>query len=852
MSLRKQIFFILISTALAVIIIGFVSSRQKKEFISDEIDDFQQSQLAYVHQVSEKVQMTFAKLYDDLYSLSQMVDVQFMKKNTCMLNMIRAYTMNRKLIRGIYRVDVERQVRYSYPLQDNPVAGEQLDRIFETCRLTGKSLFRVVSQRNDGTDFLVIALPVYTVQGKIHLNPSNKFSGIIFFVTTLDDIQQYFFSTATFGKGGYPWAITEDTLLVSTHNTLHRGKKFADFLPEELSGAESSGILAIIDKMKNGESGTGEYFYTLHDNAREDYTKLAAYTPLYLPDQRWAIGISNLLEEVVAPLDQALQMQTLYTACLLLLIIAMATTAVFLIRRNHTAQMNRLIAKEKENQLIRKEWQYTFDTIDSMIVLLDGKMNIIRANKATGAMCNIPMDDLPGTPLMALLFDEDEDVPGNPISPAGSTGEAHTQKIRSSKLNKVLLFTALPMHESSGNLVKVIIYAKDITEMEEIQSQLNRAQKMESIGLMAGGVAHDLNNILSGIVGYPELILLQLSKDSELRQPLMAIQESGTRASEVVSDLLTVARGIAAEKVSADLNILITEYLDSPEYRKLTTLHPNITWETGLDSELLYISCSQVHIKKCIMNLMTNAAEAVSGKGRVIISTRNQYIDEPISDNQYMEEGEYVVLCVSDTGSGIPEKDIDRIFEPFYTKKVMGTSGTGLGLTIIWNTVQDHGGGVLVTSDDRGTSFELFFPSTREELFINIDSISKKELQSHGERILVVDDEPQQLDIATRMLTSLGYHVDSVSSGEEAIEYLQKNAVDVVMLDMIMGTGMNGRQTYEQIVKIYPDQKAVITSGFSKNEEVQKAQSLGAGKFVKKPYIMKQIGQAVKQVLHGE
>ena len=368
---------------------------------------------------------------------------------------------------------------------------------------------------------------------------------------------------------------------------------------------------------------------------------------------------------------------------------------------------------------------------------------------------------------------------------------------------------------------------------------------MEAIGLMAGGVAHDLNNILSGVISYPELLLMRLPKESELRKPLEAIQQSGQQAAAVVDDLLTVARGVASAKITANLNSLISEYLDSLEYKKLKSLHANVKWTTELDPQLENISCSTVHIKKCIMNLTINAAEAIDDRGSIIISSRNQSVDEATAGKHGLKTADYAVLSITDTGSGIAKQDIDHIFEPFYTKKVMGKSGTGLGLAVVWNTVQDHNGGVIVHSSSKGTTCELYFPICRKESALPSESSGEADLRGNGEKILVVDDQQQQRDIAGKLLTSLGYQIHSVNSGEQAIEFLKENHVDLVLLDMLMEPGINGRKTYEEIIKIHPGQKAVIASGFSDNEEVRKTRELGARQFIKKPYSREQLGLAI-------
>jgi len=409
---------------------------------------------------------------------------------------------------------------------------------------------------------------------------------------------------------------------------------------------------------------------------------------------------------------------------------------------------------------------------------------------------------------------------------------------------KVIHFRPVTM-ESGDQLV---IY-EDVTETERLEEQLRRAQKMEALGLLAGGVAHDLNNILSGIVSYPELILMDLPENSPLRKPMKTIHESGMRAAGVVSDLLTIARGVATGKEALNLNTIVSEYMGSPEYQKLKETHSLVNFRTDLDSHLLNMRGSSMHLKKTLMNLVTNASEAIEGGGTVTISTFNRYLDEPLKGHDDVRTGEYVVLSVSDDGRGISSKDMERIFEPFYTKKVMGRSGTGLGLAVVWNTVQDHNGYINVKTSEKGTVFELYFPVTRKEIAAAKEPVDLKDYMGHGEKILVVDDEESQREIAIGILTKLGYHAEAVSSGEEAIEYVRTNPVDLIVLDMVMPKGINGRETYKEIIKVRPGQKAVIASGYAKTEEVSAAQNIGAGKYIKKPYTLEKIGVAVKEEL---
>jgi CheY-like chemotaxis protein len=252
------------------------------------------------------------------------------------------------------------------------------------------------------------------------------------------------------------------------------------------------------------------------------------------------------------------------------------------------------------------------------------------------------------------------------------------------------------------------------------------------------------------------------------------------------------------------------------------------------------------------MNLLSNAAESISGLGEVSIRTENRYVDRPIHGYDTTQEGEYAVLAVSDTGLGISPADIERIFEPFYTKKVMGRSGTGLGLAVVWGTVKDHDGYIDVQSTEgKGSVFTLYFPVTREDLTKAEQVVPQSAYLGRGERILVVDDVEGQRLLASAMLEGLGYKVASVASGEEAIEFVKKQPVDVLILDMIMDPGIDGLETYRRILEIRKDQKAIIVSGFSETDRVHVAQSLGAGAYVRKPYVIEKLGLAVKKELEG-
>jgi len=411
--------------------------------------------------------------------------------------------------------------------------------------------------------------------------------------------------------------------------------------------------------------------------------------------------------------------------------------------------------------------------------------------------------------------------------------------------------SAVAIRDERGNIKFYDGVIEDITKRKKLENQLRQAQKLEAVGTLAGGVAHDLNNILSGIVGYPDLILMDLPGDSPLREPIKTIQNSGKKAAAVVQDLLTLARrGVTVSEV-INLNQIVSSYIDSPECLKLKSFHPNVEIKTQLDPALLNLMGSPVHLSKTVMNLVSNAAEAMPEGGQILIQTQNHYCDLPLPGNENFQEGDHIVLSISDTGIGIEPKEINRIFEPFYTKKVMGRSGTGLGMAVVWGTIKDHNGYIDVESlPGKGTTFKITFPATCEQLAIMGKEVCIENYRGNGEKILVVDDVPEQREVVSKILSSLGYEVNMVTSGEEAVEFMSVNSADLILLDMIMNTGkLDGLETYREITRIHPEQKAIITSGFSETKRVKKAQMLGAGQYVRKPYTLEKIGMAIKKEL---
>lgn len=513
--------------------------------------------------------------------------------------------------------------------------------------------------------------------------------------------------------------------------------------------------------------------------------------------------------------------------------------------------------KHSLDELRRSEERYRllFDNLHDALFLIDKAGKIIEHNPRVLEMSGYTTDELSGISFFDLITSEDRVLVAEKlnafISPDHHLIQTSLISHDGRTLNVELSSRLTPVPGS--DLIQIIV--RDITEQKLAQKErarltekLQRSKRMEAIGLLAGGVAHDLNNILSGIVNYPELMLLSLNEDHELVPHVRAIHTAGLRAAQVVDDLLTIARGAATLKEVHDLHTIVLEYILSPECMVLKSRYPEIVLQTQLQAKNTSIRCSTIHIKKILMNLVNNAMEAMSDRGTVLLRTMEgaQVGREMAAPDETSVP--FVILQIIDDGPGIAENDLEHIFEPFYTRKVMGRSGTGLGLTVVWNTMEDHGGEVQVESSTEGTTFSLLFPisaSPPAELTIT----DTTEQRGQGESILIVDDEPQNLDIALQILSALGYRCWGTSSGEEAIELLRTQDIDLVVLDMIMGHGLNGRETFEEIVTFKPTQKAVIATGYSDSDEVDRALQLGVRGIIKKPFTTHQLSVILRAAL---
>ncbi len=613
----------------------------------------------------------------------------------------------------------------------------------------------------------------------------------------------------------------------------------------------------VFDQFNNSASAFGETF-EFHDMNKEKQSWIGLKMPV--GNTPFYILRLNTSSNVVGKLNP---LSLLITMGLIAFVLLAGAAYTFILHM----QAKKTI-KESERRLSE-----IIDFLPDATFAIDREGKVITWNRTIEEMTGIRAESMLGNgnyeyslpfygtrrPIMIdLVFETDEEIAKKYrlIEKKGTVLFAEAEvPIKDQSL--MLSGKAGPLYDNMGNVVGAIESIRDITErkiMEEekrsLQERLQRAEKMEALGTLAGGVAHDLNNVLGVVVGYTELLLNSMDESSQIKPRLEKIMKGGERAAAIVQDLLTLARrGVPGREV-LNLNRIIADSQQSPEFENLCSYNSSLKIKTDLEQDLLNIAGSPVHIGKTLFNLVSNASESMTNGGIVTIKTTNQYLDKPVQGYDEVKEGDYVVLSVSDTGNGISPVDLKRIFEPFYTKKVMGRSGTGLGLAVVWGTVKDHNGYINVESEEgKGSTFTIYFPVTRENITSKSTTTAISQYMGKGESILVVDDVKEQRDLAAEMLRNLNYSVASVASGEEAVTYLKEHAVNLIVLDMIMEPGMDGLDTYRKILEIHSQQKAIIVSGFSETDRVEAAHVLGAGAYVKKPYIIEKLGLAIRKEL---
>jgi len=428
--------------------------------------------------------------------------------------------------------------------------------------------------------------------------------------------------------------------------------------------------------------------------------------------------------------------------------------------------------------------------------------------------------------------------------------------------------TKVPIRDEKNNIIGLVGVSRDITdrmhaeeELKTAETQFDRVRRLEATSLFAGQIAHDFNNLLVPLLIYPRIIRKDLKEGTRAFEDLELIENTARQIADINQDLLALSRRGNVQQEVLSINSMVEEIVET--FRKNIT-PKKIEIDCIASAKLPNVLFGGPQLTRVLQNLCQNAIEAMGDEGHLIVKTDNIYLDRPVGKYVRVNSGEYARITVSDNGCGIPDNIKDRIFDPFFTTKVGAKErGSGLGLSVVYGIVTDHKGYIDMESTvGIGTTFSLYFPVCRSEILKE----TGLEVSGGTEKILIVDDDPFQIEAFSRILEELGYKVTGVHSGEEAVRLfencaLEKEAAkngqrsegcnfpDLVILDMVMRDGVDGTETYKRIKKINPSQKVITVSGYREHQQVTAVQALGAGQHLCKPVTFESVAQAVRQEL---
>jgi len=497
---------------------------------------------------------------------------------------------------------------------------------------------------------------------------------------------------------------------------------------------------------------------------------------------------------------------------------------------------------EAQREQLGKRLEATLDSMSDAFLLLDHDWNFVYLNREAERLVRSEPGELLGRNLWEA-FPEYRDSPAYArYHHAVETGEPQRFEIFFEPLDNWFAVSAFPVPEG------LAVYFTVTTETRQLQEQLQRAQRLESVGQLTGGMAHDFNNLLTVILGNAELLRESLGEHQELVPVAGMIEQAAQRGAELTRRLLAFARRQPLEPEAVDVNRLIAD-LERLLHR---TLGEHVEIEVSRGASLWPAMIDRGQFESALINLAINARDAMPGGGKLTIETANVRIDDEYQrSHANVEAGQYVLVAVSDTGTGIAAEDIDKVFEPFFTTKQKG-GGTGLGLSMVYGFIKQSRGHIRIYSEPgEGTTIRLYLPRA----YSGVDTKPIEKVGAHpggSEAVLVVEDDPDVRAFAEAVLQRFGYRVSAAAGGHQALELLEQGMdCDLLFTDVVMPGGMGGRELADAATRLRPGLKVLYTSGYTENAIVHQGRLDPGVNLLSKPYRRDQLARRVRQVLES-
>ena len=498
----------------------------------------------------------------------------------------------------------------------------------------------------------------------------------------------------------------------------------------------------------------------------------------------------------------------------------------------------------------KERLKVTLKSIGDAVISTDTKGKIVLMNKVAEELTGWNADDAVGKPLndvFHIINEETGEVCENPVEKVIKTGfivglANGSILISKDGTRRYIADSGAPVRDNDGNIIGVVLVFRDITEKLRTEKELQKINRLQSLGVFAGGIAHDFNNILTAFLLNVSHAKLLSEGNEKIVEILTDAEKATMRAQSLTQKLLTFSRGGAPIKETIDVSKIIK---DAAEF---VLAGSNVRCNFSISDDLWLVDADEGQIAQVIQNIVINADQSMPEGGLMDISAENIIVGE--DEHPVIKPGKYIKITIKDNGIGIPKEYIGRIFDPYFTTK---QTGNGLGLAIVYSIVRQHGGYVDVDSVvEKGTTFDIYLPASKEKS--KKVRIPESEIAKYTGKVLLMDDETKILDIVGKILHSYGNEVETASDGEEAIQkYLAaKNSqkpFDVVILDLTVRGGMGGKMTIEKLREIDPNVKAIVSSGYSHDPIMANYKDYGFAAVIAKPYRPQKLRETISKII---
>ncbi len=823
---RRFAILIIALTGICALVFNLIYEQAKESAISRLNDE----QLIHAKQAAHGIEEYFATWTGILTSLSKMNDIVTVDADG-KRQMQLFYDAHQEQIRSFSRMDEKGTILFTVPNQEsigrNLAHQKHVQELLKTRKPVVSDVFRTVQ----GYDAVALHVPVFR---------GEQFKGSIAIVINFQSLAKRYLEIVRIGKTGYAWVVSRDGTELYCPVPGHTANSvFANC-------KEFPSIIAMAENMLKGQAGSATYtFNMINDKKVTPVTKHAVYLPINLGNTFWSIVVASSSEEILSSLSSYRNKLTLVMGLALVvgvIITGLGVKALLIVKEE-----NIRINAEADLRASEQRYRHLFEQNPAVMLIYErGSLQILAVNEAFLLKYGYSNEESLGLRLTDLYPEEEQPrIVGMAakISGYSNVGEWHHCCKDGSRLTIVATSNDISYQGRNARIAVIT----DITERRLLEEQLQQSQKLESVGRLAGGVAHDFNNMLGVILGHAELGLLRIDPSHRVYSDLMAISKAAERSAELTRQLLAFARKQTIAPKVSDLNEVVSGMLKM--LQRLIGEDINLVWHPGAGIWPVKIDSSQ--FDQILANLCVNARDAIDDVGRITIETGNSVIDESFcADHTNMVPGEYVCLAVSDTGHGMNKNTLANIFEPFFTTKEIG-KGTGLGLATVYGAVKQNYGYIYVNSEPgKGTTFSIYLPRCRGN---NEHSLKEGETEAAAkgsETILLVEDEPGILDMATMILAELGYNVLAARKPSEALQLAldHDGGFDLLMTDIVMPE-MNGRDLAKNLLSLYPNIKCLFMSGYTADVIAHHGVLDNGVYFIQKPFNMNVLAGRLREVL---